>query len=495
MKKTLLITLVALLALTLALTACGSSTSTTTEKTDTTTVLTTAGVTSTTPVSTTESPLVTGYDDAEKYVTLPALSEIKVSMAPINKAVSDYIQQVLGSLGKEDYKALDNNTAAILGDMANIYYTGRAKDPSVTLSEATLKGMSNASDEKGYDLVLGSGSFIPGFEEQLVGAKAGDTVTVDVTFPESYHSEELCGVAVLFEVKINSLSRATVSDKNVVSLIVSYALKNGEATTELTSFMKEHSTTLDLRDASTLLDESFAQEALRTALIGKVTLDKITIDLTMPLEKAKTYGYETELTLTATITIAKVLSYPETLTDADIDSYTGGEYKTVEAFNKYVTDYYKSSYAYEAISKAAVFTVKESVYNILYKDYYDYKVSSMIGDISKMTEEELAEKYTDAVKKSADEYAATNATTEYNDNMLLHYLAKKVGFVLTEEIYQKELKDLYDYYMEYYYYQMIMTGLTTIEAFESYFGVDYLRTEFLSNHVVDSLVSRVTYVD
>ena len=76
-----------------------------------------------------------------------------------------------------------------------------------------------------------------------------------------------------------------------------------------------------------------------------------------------------------------------------------------------------------------------------------------------------------------------------------HYLAKEVGFVLTEEIYQKELKDLYDYYMEYYYYQMIMTGLTTIEAFESYFGADYLRTEFLSNYVVDSLASRVTYVD
>ena len=59
--------------------------------------------------------------------------------------------------------------------------------------------------DKGQDLVLGSGMFIPGFEEQLVGRKAGDEVTVSVTFPEEYHSEQLAGKEAQFAVKVNSV--------------------------------------------------------------------------------------------------------------------------------------------------------------------------------------------------------------------------------------------------------------------------------------------------
>jgi trigger factor len=59
--------------------------------------------------------------------------------------------------------------------------------------------------DQGQDLVLGSGMFIPGFEEQLVGKKAGEEVTVTVTFPEEYQSEELAGKAAEFAVKINKV--------------------------------------------------------------------------------------------------------------------------------------------------------------------------------------------------------------------------------------------------------------------------------------------------
>ncbi|MBO7353623.1 MAG: trigger factor [Lachnospiraceae bacterium] len=58
---------------------------------------------------------------------------------------------------------------------------------------------------QGYDLVLGSGSFIPGFEDQLVGADAGADVDVNVTFPEEYHAEELAGKPALFKCHINSI--------------------------------------------------------------------------------------------------------------------------------------------------------------------------------------------------------------------------------------------------------------------------------------------------
>lgn len=57
-----------------------------------------------------------------------------------------------------------------------------------------------------YSLVLGSGSFIPGFEEQVVGMSAGEEKDIDVTFPEEYHAKELAGKPVVFHVKVNSIT-------------------------------------------------------------------------------------------------------------------------------------------------------------------------------------------------------------------------------------------------------------------------------------------------
>ena len=56
-----------------------------------------------------------------------------------------------------------------------------------------------------HNLVIGSNSFIPGFEDQLVGKKAGEEVEVNVTFPEQYHAEHLAGKPVVFKVKVNDV--------------------------------------------------------------------------------------------------------------------------------------------------------------------------------------------------------------------------------------------------------------------------------------------------
>ena len=60
---------------------------------------------------------------------------------------------------------------------------------------------------EGYDLTLGSGSFIPGFEDQLIGAKKGDKKDVKVTFPEDYHAEELKGKEAVFECTVNAVKK------------------------------------------------------------------------------------------------------------------------------------------------------------------------------------------------------------------------------------------------------------------------------------------------
>lgn len=63
-----------------------------------------------------------------------------------------------------------------------------------------------------YPLVLGSKSFIPGFEEQLVGAAVGDEVKVEVTFPESYGAQHLAGKAAVFECKIKGLKKPVAAE-------------------------------------------------------------------------------------------------------------------------------------------------------------------------------------------------------------------------------------------------------------------------------------------
>lgn len=78
------------------------------------------------------------------------------------------------------------------GDTANIDYEG--KKDGVAFDGGTAKG---------YDLKIGSGSFIEGFESGLIGKKIGDTVDLNLTFPEDYQSTDLAGKAVVFTVKIN----------------------------------------------------------------------------------------------------------------------------------------------------------------------------------------------------------------------------------------------------------------------------------------------------
>ena len=88
--------------------------------------------------------------------------------------------------------------AAEMGDTANIDFEGF--DNGVPF---------NGGKGENHDLKLGSGSFVPGFEEQIVGMTAGEEKDIDITFPEDYHAE-LAGKAVVFHVKLNKVTATNV---------------------------------------------------------------------------------------------------------------------------------------------------------------------------------------------------------------------------------------------------------------------------------------------
>ncbi len=99
------------------------------------------------------------------------------------------------------------------GDIVNIDYVGKKDGEEFDGGSAT-----------GYDLTIGSGSFIDGFEDGLIGHKVGETVDLDLTFPEDYSSSDLAGQSVVFTVTINKIQQKVtpeLTDDWVVSQDIS----------------------------------------------------------------------------------------------------------------------------------------------------------------------------------------------------------------------------------------------------------------------------------
>lgn len=110
-----------------------------------------------------------------------------------------------------------------------------------------------------YSLELGSGSFIPGFEDQVVGMQIGDYKDVEVTFPESYHAENLAGKQAVFKVKLHEIKR-----KNLPALDDEFAKDVSEFDT-IDEYKQDLSAKLKERK------DKEAEQALETAVVEKAT--------------------------------------------------------------------------------------------------------------------------------------------------------------------------------------------------------------------------------
>ena len=135
--------------------------------------------------------------DVYPEVTLGQYKGLEVEKAPVE--VSDaQVEAELNRMAQNVASTEEAEKAAEMGDTANIDFEGF--DNGVAFDGG--KG-------ENFDLKLGSGSFVPGFEEQIVGMTAGEEKDIDITFPEDYHAE-LAGKAVVFHVKLNKVTVTTV---------------------------------------------------------------------------------------------------------------------------------------------------------------------------------------------------------------------------------------------------------------------------------------------
>lgn len=138
-------------------------------------------------------------ENLEDYITLGEYKNLTVEESPKTEISDEDVDSSIHYMLLNQYEQVEvtEDRAVQKEDTVNIDYTGYMDGEEFEGGSAT-----------GDDLLIGSGSFISGFEDGLIGHKKGEEVTLDLTFPEDYQNEEMQGKAVQFKVKINKISQA-----------------------------------------------------------------------------------------------------------------------------------------------------------------------------------------------------------------------------------------------------------------------------------------------
>ncbi len=193
MKKNLLVGMIALAGL-LAFAGCGNNTATESADGNTT--------------QTSETGEVRGISELNPDDYIVSMGdyknlEIEAELAQVTDAdVDELINSVIRSSGTNQ---IVEGRALQSGDIANINYAGK-------MDGEAFEGGTDDS-EAGYDLEIGSGSFIPGFEDALIGMETGETRDIDLVFPDEYY-EELAGKPVVFTVTLNAIKEKVYPELN-----------------------------------------------------------------------------------------------------------------------------------------------------------------------------------------------------------------------------------------------------------------------------------------
>lgn len=172
-----------------------------------------------------------------------------IQIEQLNPQVTDEnVAKMIDSLRQQRATYSDVKRAAKLEDQVVIHFKGLLK------GEAFDGG--TADDQ---ELVLGSGRMIPGFEDGIVGMKAGETKTIDVTFPEDYQNKELAGQEVQFEITVTAVKKPTLP-----KLDESFVQELGARAKDLDGFKSEVRANME-REA-----KQSANEKTKSALIDQL---------------------------------------------------------------------------------------------------------------------------------------------------------------------------------------------------------------------------------
>ncbi len=164
-----------------------------------------------------------------KAIGRPSLSDMQISeenVVTITLEIDIYPEVTLGEykgleVEKAEAQVTDEQVQAELDRMAQNVASTETVDRAAQMGDTAnidFEGFDNGvpfdgGKGEGFDLKLGSGSFVPGFEEQVVGMNVGEEKDIDITFPEDYHAE-LAGKPVVFHVKLNKVTVTNVPEQD-----------------------------------------------------------------------------------------------------------------------------------------------------------------------------------------------------------------------------------------------------------------------------------------
>ena len=333
MKKNRLILTAAVAVSVMALAACGSSNKTP-EATTAAAEATEASASDTATASqlsaddpeiqaleATEVPELPKFSDMGT-VKLCDLTGITVETSPKLTVDEDMVNSQIDYLRKN--YLTETEDAAKEGDTVNIDFVGK-------MDGEAFDGGSGTS----YDLVLGSGSFIDGFEDQLIGAKKGEKLEVNVTFPESYpNNPDLAGKPAVFDVTVNKVSTMPeLTDQWVKE----HAEDMGSKASDVASFRVEQQALLQAQ-----VDYQYNNTIQQDALQQIVDTSEFTVSDAMQ-------KYAEDYVISQEVSTAK--QYGHGLADM-LNMYGMSVDDFKEEISSYATDYAKQRMVVAAIANA-----------------------------------------------------------------------------------------------------------------------------------------------
>lgn len=183
-------------------------------------------------------------------VKLPDYKKIKKSLKKV-EVKSEQIDEMIDDLRRRTAKRVPTADPAQNGDEVRFDFEGKADGKLI-----------EGASSKNHTLKLGSGQFIPGFEDNMVGLKASDTKTFKVTFPKDYHEKSLADKPVDFTVTIHEVSRLDLPD-------VTDEFASGVGPFKTVKELRD-----DIKDQLTVEAEESAKRDLETAVMDEI-IDKM----------------------------------------------------------------------------------------------------------------------------------------------------------------------------------------------------------------------------
>ena len=265
---------------------------------------------------------------------------------------------------------------AKLDDQVNINYAG-------FVGEEQFAGGTADNQE----LVLGSGSFIPGFEDQLVGAEIGADVDVNVTFPTEYHSEELAGKEAVFHVHVNG-----IREKEMPELDEDFV----KEVSETANTVEEYKT--EIREKLEKQAENRAETAFENEVLEKVC-ENATVDIPQAMIEDQIDSMLRDMEMR--------MAYQGMKLD-DYFKYTGQTREQVrEMYKQPAADRVKSQLVLEAVKNAEQIKADEAETDAEIQKY---------ADQNKKTLDEFKAMLSDGDKEYFAEIAALQKTVDFLKN-------------------------------------------------------------------------------